>query len=633
MSESIELLLDLSASPDDPEVVNQIIANIHSRLENAVASAIVLTPAAMDSNQVCSYADWDISSSANSIGGANEAFQRACFSSHHLLVLLGSVTPDSETLGVLAQGFKLDPYFGIAIARQFHPTTGAALKLSCDWGDRSLFDLPPEVTLEIPDYWLLPDVVCSCFIVRDFLLRNFDFLDETYTSLSGALYDYVGRVRRCGFRCIVVNKAKALASAESLSCQVPPPKNDMLRLYTEYPDNARARTELALHACHTYESLLARTFSRTLTVRQSLLIDARGLPCQMNGTAQAVLSVCSGLANTSHQWTIAVLAERGASEFHGLKQRYPNWNIIEEVKERYFTAAIRLSQPWDMQSILDLHRMALFNFYTILDTIAWDILAAAPRGLGAAWAFVSAHADGIVYISEFTRERFTARFPLASGTPGYVSQLSFLPGDYATLSEHTGGASGDEYIFVVGNSFVHKDVRSTVDLLSGAFPFQFFKALGLKSHASPRVEAFESGYLSQGQMDILFAEARIVVFPSFYEGFGFPILKALSLGRTVVARHSSLLLEVAGHYRGPGRLIAFRDRMDLVAAIGAILHAEDVKEVSLGFALDHNSEPKGWREISHGVLDFVEGQMRENKRSRWLARQGIIEQMSALKPD
>jgi hypothetical protein len=46
------------------------------------------------------------------------------------------------------------------------------------------------------------------------------------------------------------------------------------------------------------------------------------------------------------------------------------------------------------------------------------------------------------------------------------------------------------------------------------------------------------------------------VFPSFYEGFSFPTLKGFSYGRTVLARRSDLLFEVAAHYRGPRRLVA-----------------------------------------------------------------------------
>ncbi len=567
------------------------------------------------------------------IAAANEAFRSASLHSRHLLVLLGPVSTDCETLRILTEGFDIDPYFGITVPRQIDRTTDRALRLTCEWGDPALPTLDRRVLAECPEYWILPEMLCSCFLLRDSVVANFDLLDETYETLAGALYDYLGRVRRCGFRCVVMNRAVAVAPTGSTCCQVTLPRIDARRLYTEHPDNGLARTELALHHCHTYESLLGRGFSSTPTLRKSLLIDARGLLTHVDGTSEAVLSTCDALYNIDHDWSIALLAAQGPSQFHGLTRRYPKWQIIAEPGDHYFTAALRLSQPWDVHCMVDLHRMALFNFYTMLDSIAWDVIYAAPRGLGGAWSFVSAFADGILYISEFTRERFSIRFPSARSTLGYVSHLSFRPSDYAPTICEAQPAQDLDYIFVVGNSYDHKDLGPTVDLLSSTFPFHSIKTLGLKSHSSPLVETLESGRVSQNQVDRLFAEASVVVFPSLYEGFGFPILKALSLGRTVLARHSALLLEIASHYRGPGRLVAFRDRVELVDAVGRILHGADVNEMRLGTDLADNAEPKGWQEVSAGILDFIEEQVKDIRRSRWMARQNVIEQFSAADLD
>lgn len=629
MDHSLDVLLDLTSSPEGPDLIARVIASLHSRLSSVVRSAVVLTPAATGAISVCEECDWRITRTANPILEANQALQHASLDGRHLLVLFGPVLPDCQTLRVLTRGFDLDPYFGITIPRQVDQKTGDTLRLDCKSCHPALPTLSHRITAECPDYWILPDLVCSCFLVRNSLIANFDLLDETYNTLVGALYDYVGRVRRCGFRCVVMNRAVAVVPAGKICCQVPPPISDTLRLYTEHPDNGQARTELALHPCHTYENLLGTAFSGVPAVRQSLLIDARGLPIRMDGTAEAVLSICDALHGFSREWNIAVLADRGPTEFHALRQRYAKWEIIEEPTDCYFTAAVRLSQPWDMQSVLDLHRMALFNFYMMLDTIVWDILFAAPRGLGATWRFVSAHADGILYISEFTRERFMVRFPSACTVSSYVSHLSFRPSDYRNPMCQDQSIHDGEYLFVVGNSYDHKNVGPTVDFLSSAFPFCAIKALGLTSHTNPLVEAIESGHVSQNQIDGLFAQAKIVIFPSFYEGFGFPILKALSSGRTVVARHSSLLLEIASHYRGPGRLIGFRDRIELVDRVGAILHGAGVSGIPLGAALHDDAEPKGWREVSTDVLDFIERQVEHSMKSRWLRRQNAIEQVSA----
>jgi glycosyltransferase involved in cell wall biosynthesis len=54
----------------------------------------------------------------------------------------------------------------------------------------------------------------------------------------------------------------------------------------------------------------------------------------------------------------------------------------------------------------------------------------------------------------------------------------------------------------------------------------------------------------------LYAQAAVFVFPSWYEGFGLPVLEALAAGCTVIASNASSLPEVGGtlaYYVDPGR--------------------------------------------------------------------------------
>ncbi len=54
------------------------------------------------------------------------------------------------------------------------------------------------------------------------------------------------------------------------------------------------------------------------------------------------------------------------------------------------------------------------------------------------------------------------------------------------------------------------------------------------------------GYVAEGDKSALYAGAKAFIFPSFYEGFGFPILEAMAVGVPVVTSHRSSLPEVAG---------------------------------------------------------------------------------------
>ena len=88
------------------------------------------------------------------------------------------------------------------------------------------------------------------------------------------------------------------------------------------------------------------------------------------------------------------------------------------------------------------------------------------------------------------------------------------------------------------------------------------------------------------------------MFPSFYEGFGLPVLNALAYGRTVVARDSALVREIVGAYRGPGRLVTYESETDLIDRLLRLEHNRPVAEIPL--ARDCGEPPFDWVHESAG---------------------------------
>lgn len=54
------------------------------------------------------------------------------------------------------------------------------------------------------------------------------------------------------------------------------------------------------------------------------------------------------------------------------------------------------------------------------------------------------------------------------------------------------------------------------------------------------------GFLPQEELDVVWQETRILIFPSLYEGFGIPVIEAMSLGKPVLCSNVTSLPEVAG---------------------------------------------------------------------------------------
>ncbi|GAB4257089.1 MAG: glycosyltransferase family 1 protein [Deferrisomatales bacterium] len=76
------------------------------------------------------------------------------------------------------------------------------------------------------------------------------------------------------------------------------------------------------------------------------------------------------------------------------------------------------------------------------------------------------------------------------------------------------------------------------------------------------------GYVADEDLPAVYAQARVFVYPSFYEGFGLPVLEAMACGVPVVTSTTSSLPEVAGD---GALLVDPRDVGGLARALDALV--------------------------------------------------------------
>lgn len=82
------------------------------------------------------------------------------------------------------------------------------------------------------------------------------------------------------------------------------------------------------------------------------------------------------------------------------------------------------------------------------------------------------------------------------------------------------------------------------------------------------------GYISQKEKEILYSSATVFVYPSFYEGFGFPPLEALAYGLPVVCSNVSSLPEVVGE---AAILINPAQPFEIASGIEEVLRSEELR--------------------------------------------------------
>lgn len=93
------------------------------------------------------------------------------------------------------------------------------------------------------------------------------------------------------------------------------------------------------------------------------------------------------------------------------------------------------------------------------------------------------------------------------------------------------------------------------------------------SRAGARIRLL--GYRTRGELNHLYRSAAVLAFPSLDEGFGFPVLEAMSAGLPVVTSNSSALQEVAGD---AALLVEPADADGLRAALQSALEDTPVRE-------------------------------------------------------
>ena len=557
---AITAFVDLShLAPED--VARGIAAHARAdRLGGIVSRVIVHQNPVSDVNMP---PGWTAVSGVSRTQACQWAFDIATDSNAHLLVLAAGACAGCEAIGALIEGVDQDPLFGVAIPRLSDGETGRVLVAEA-FGT-VLASIPRRVLASLTDYRVLTESLAPCMLFRREVTANLGTLGDPERELWDALAELAIRARRAGFRTVLCNKVvvdlSLMSSSMSLGCVA----HGKRALQAAYPEVTQLEGRASGVNAQNGELILGAM----VEAPDSLLLDARNLPGFANGTSRAILGLCDALHRARPGSDIGLWASAEAATSHALDRRFPRWTLHDARPESRYAAAIRLSQPWHSSEVESLERVAGVTVFWILDTIAWDIAYCAPDGLDAVWQHIASEADGLLFISEFSRRRFETRFCCHPSVHRGTCRLSLDPNDYVRAV--SAGHSSAPYWFVIGNTYDHKHIAATTDLLSRSFPLKPLLVLGDRLQPrTARVTRLESGKVEEEAMSAAFAHAEAIIFPSFYEGFGLPIVEGLSYGRTVIARASPLVDELAAEYRGPGRLLTFSTERELIGLLNEL---------------------------------------------------------------
>ncbi len=186
----------------------------------------------------------------------------------------------------------------------------------------------------------------------------------------------------------------------------------------------------------------------------------------------------------------------------------------------------------------------------------------------------------VMELLEVPEEKITVAYPA-------------LPEHILRLRDHQGENLYGDYILTVSSLDPRKNLGSLIrafrqlahpDLklvIVGGENINVFgrHAYNLREIANENPQIVFAGYVTDEEEISLYRNARMFVYPSLYEGFGFPPLEAMACGCPVIASNTSSLPEVLGD---SATFVDARNIDELASAISTVLGQDRSKTLEAG---------------------------------------------------
>ncbi|MBG0786436.1 MAG: glycosyltransferase family 4 protein [Anaerolineaceae bacterium] len=205
----------------------------------------------------------------------------------------------------------------------------------------------------------------------------------------------------------------------------------------------------------------------------------------------------------------------------------------------------------------------------------------------------------LVRICHFDPQRLSVVFPgyehFAQANPdqAILDRLGLAKGDYFLA---VGSLSPHKNFKVIQQAMTHLGEQEIKLVVTGGKFSRVFKDRALEFPQNILL----TGYVSDAELAALYMNAKALILPSLYEGFGFPILEGLVMGCPVIASNAASLPEVGGD------VVTYFDPHD-PAALAEILQqdsfpydAEAVQAQLMKFS---------WAETASKVLEILINQL------------------------
>lgn len=350
---------------------------------------------------------------------------------------------------------------------------------------------------DLPRYQVVPRAEEGCVLIRSEVLAHFPFTDE-----DGTIGEYSLRINRYGYSTVLANWS--FVPAIDVAYEADAEVSSFVEMQADPVD---------------YFAHL------TLPHRPRILYDLTHVAPHHYGTADFALNLLRDLQYIARdEFDVVIDIQAQALEFfraelHGYELHRTGQQYDLAFKPTHINS-------WD--ELEHVSRLAPRIAYTVLDAIAVRCGYLSFPGKELLFRRCAELSDAVFALSEAAAADFCA----LTGYRGEVRPIHLA----THFGVHEGERAPGEYVLVMGNSYAHKALREAASVLEcESLPTVVMGLRDSNESAGSHMRYLESGNLTPDAVRSVLLNARVLVYPSHYEGFGLPILDALALGKPVIA--------------------------------------------------------------------------------------------------
>ena len=204
------------------------------------------------------------------------------------------------------------------------------------------------------------------------------------------------------------------------------------------------------------------------------------------------------------------------------------------------------------------------------------------------------------------KERIEVIFEGYQDWTRFVAEAPHIDENVKPYFFFTGKVKSRKNVHGIVAAFISLKKRTHSDcklLVAGSYGGEYHASMiaELRKHNLERDVQF-LGYVSAPMMYALYTNACALVFPSFSEGFGMPLVEAMSLGLPVISSNISSLAEVVGE---AGILVDPYDQEAISHAMARLLNDHDLKRELIKKGLER-AKQFSWEKVGEKYVAVID---------------------------